>query len=49
MTIPEQVKKMIDERWCFTCTMHLQSCINAGRCIGDKKRGDTNERNKNTV
>ena len=36
----EQVKKMIDDHWCFTCTMHLQSCINAGRCLGDKKRGD---------
>jgi hypothetical protein len=40
MQIPEQVKKMINERWCFTCTMHLQSCINAGHCLGDKKRGD---------
>lgn len=36
MQIPEQVKKMIDERWCFTCTMHLQGCISAGKCIGDK-------------
>ena len=48
MQIPEQVKKMIDERWCFTCTMHLQSCINVGRCLGDKG-GDKNERNKDIV
>lgn len=41
MDIPEQVKKMIDERWCFTCNMHLQFCINAGKCIGDKG-GDNN-------
>lgn len=48
MNIPEQVKKMIDERWCFTCTVSLQTCINAGRCIGDKG-GEHIGRNKNTL
>lgn len=48
MEIPEQVKKMIDARWCFTCTMHLQTCINAGKCVGDKG-GDKNGRDKDSV
>ena len=48
MQIPEQVQKMMNERWCFTCTMHLQTCINAGRCVGDKG-GENVERNKDSV
>lgn len=30
--IPTEVKKMIDEGWCFGCSGRLQSCIEAGRC-----------------
>lgn len=35
--IAQEVKKMIDNGWCFECSAHLQECIKIGRCQGQKE------------
>lgn len=32
MDVPENVKKMIDENWCMSCSGRLQECIEFGGC-----------------
>lgn len=38
--IVQEVKKMMDNGWCFDCSAHLQTCIQLGMCQGHGKEVD---------
>ena len=43
MKIAQEVKKMIDNNWCFDCSAHLQDCIKMGKCQGGEITKDAKD------